>query len=207
MTTKSVELTSLALIAGALLFLVFWIISATESVSPGIPWPVALAIHGLQIITLGTGLVMAMRLPISGRPRYLWLTGLGVAVLGTFIGLPLFAAGVLLVGTAAVLTPGYRAAGWSMIPGAALWLILFSRGAMIGNENYPPLTEPEQVLAMTGLVLIVVGLMTLGVITLRFGQAGPSGSSRSDSEELRASSQSTPATTAAPTTDIHTGES
>ena len=201
------RLTGLALIVGGLLFLFFWIFPASEATSLGVPWPLALGVHGVQILTLVTGLVLAVRLPVAGWPQYLWRVGLGIAAFGTFIGLPLFAAGVLLVGIGAVLTRGYRAAGLPMIPGAVLWLVLFSRGAMIGNEDYPPLTESEQVLAVSGLILIVMGLVTLGTLVLRTDQAGLPGSSRSDSLGLRTSSQSTPATTTAPTTNSHTGES
>jgi hypothetical protein len=207
MRHKASNLTGPALISGGLLFVVFWMVPATESAGLGLPWAVSLAVHGAQIITLGTGLVLAMRVPPPSLARYLWLAGLGVAAVGTFIGLPLFAAGVVLVGAACALTGGLRMAGLSMILGAVLWMVLFSTGAMIGNEDYPPLTGNEQRLAVGGLVLMATGLVTLGAQMMRWNQAAVPGSSMSGSEGLRTSSQSTPATTTAPATSCHTGES
>jgi len=168
MRSERSRLTGFALIAGCLMFFTFWIFSATEAEQTLIePWSLQLAFHGAQIITLITGLVLVSRLPIDGWPRHVWRAGAIVAAVGTPLGLPLFAGGILLMAVGAVSIPGLRVVGAVMIPGALFWLLLFSQGAMIGNEDYPPLTEPQQTLAVVGLVLIVTGLVVLGGLILR----------------------------------------
>ena len=72
-----------------------------------------------------------------------------------------------------------------MVPGAALWLLLFSQGAMIGNEDSPPLTGPEQALAVAGLILIVTGLIVLGGVVFR-SRAGGRISGRGEKRPERA---------------------
>jgi len=150
------------------MFFVFWVSAAADVEQTLIePWPLQLAFHGVQVITLIFGLLLVARLPVDGWPGHIWRVGAGVAAVGTPLGLPLFAAGILMMGVSAVFVPGLRVVGAALIPGATLWIVLFSRGAMIGNEDYPPLTGSELALAIGGLVLIVTGLVVLGGLILR----------------------------------------
>ena len=186
MRNDRVRLTGVALILGSLMFFVFWIFSATEAEQSLIePWPLQLAFHGAQIITLITGLVLVSRLPLTGWIRHVWRVGALAAAIGTPLGLPLFAGGVLSMGVSAAFVPGMRVVGAAMVPGAALWLLLFSQGAMMGNEDSPPLTEPEQALAVAGLVLIVTGLIVLGGVVFR-SRAGGRISGRGEKQPERA---------------------
>lgn len=166
------RVTGLALIVGGALFFTFWIFPATESQQGLIgPWPLQVAFHGAQIVTLATGFIRVARLPVVGWPSYPWRIGMIAATVGVAIGFPLFVAGILLIGVGAAATPGFRVAAVPLIPGALLWAALMVGGGTIGNSDKPPLDETQQILAVSGLVLIVTGLMLLGAVIWHAGRS------------------------------------
>jgi hypothetical protein len=203
------RLGGLALIWGATLFFVFWIFSATESEQSLIePWPpLQVAFHGAQIFTLVAGLVVTLSLPMVGWSRQVWRIGVMAAIIGTPISLQVFAGGLLLMGIAALFTPALRVAAVPMVLGSTLWIVLFSRGAIIGNEDAPPLGEVDRYLAVIGLGLITVGLVLLGALVRRAGQTGSGSFDPRGPDGLLTTSQSTPPTVTTPATINQVGES
>ena len=152
--------------AGGVLSFTFWIFPALELQGLDI-WPVALAIHGAQIFSVGLGLALVpSRLDLEGPVKTVAMTGIVMAILGSGTSLGVFAAGLIILAIVIAQAPRVRLPAALLISGGVLWLALVLGGGVIGNEDAPALDALQRVLAIAGLTLIAAGLVTLGGMVL-----------------------------------------
>lgn len=81
---------------------------------------------------------------------------------GMLLSQVLMAAGLVIVGVVQM-RDRHPYAGGSMTAGGSLWAAVYAAGGSIGNEDNPPLDGMLRVVAMSGLALIVVGLVVPGI--------------------------------------------
>jgi len=160
-----------SLVMGSFAFLIFWG-TAPTSLDDTIPWPLALAVHGMSIVLLSIGLVLTARYvtqPIVGYR--VTRVGAAVAIAGLLtvfplipVGFGIFAVGLVLAGRdrigAVVATAG----------SVALLATYVLGGARVGMEDTPELSDGLRVAFQVSVLLIVVGLAIVGLGEIRRDQ-------------------------------------
>jgi hypothetical protein len=172
--TKRASVAGSALLLGAVMLFMFWINSVRDSDDSiiSMPWPAQVAFHGVMNLLLAAGLVwFSMHLNLAGWQRVTWQVGAGMAAVGVWINYPLMTAGLVLIGVAEIASGRYRTGGWALISGSLCWFAVWLRGARFDSEDSLPLDSLERLLSTAGLVLLVVGIVTMGINGLRTRQA------------------------------------
>jgi hypothetical protein len=161
---RSEKWTGVAAAAGGLGFAGFWIGSLMKVEL--VPWPVALAWHGLVILLLTVGAIGIHR-SAKGSQSQTWIGWLGVALVavGQMFSLEITMLGFLVFGAAVVMAPRLsRWGGWLLALGAVGFLVTTAiNGPFWGEPNpRPPLVPGLTFVA--SLLLIALGWIFVGVL-------------------------------------------
>lgn len=147
--------------------MIFWG-AAPTSVNDAIPWPVALAVHGMSISLLSIGLVLTARYvtqPIVGS----WVTraGAAVAIAGLLTVFPLIPVGFGIFAIGLVLAGRDRIGAVVATAGSVVLLATYVLGARVGMEDAPELSDGLRVAFQVSVLLIAVGLVIVGLGEIR----------------------------------------
>ena len=156
-----------SLVLGSFAFLIFWG-AAPTSVNDAIPWPVALAVHGMSMVLLSIGLVLTARYvtqPIVGS----WVTraGAAVAIAGLLTVFPLIPVGFGIFAVGLVLAGRDRIGAVVATAGSVVLLATYVLGARVGMEDAPELSDGLRVAFQVSVLLIAVGLVIVGLGEMR----------------------------------------
>ncbi len=168
--------------AGGLGFAGFWIGSLLKVEL--VPWPVALAWHGLVILLLTVGAIGIHR-SAKGSQTQTWLGWLGVALIavGQMISLEIAMLGVLLFGATVAVAPRLSQWGGVLLGLGAVGFLVTTviNGPFWGDPNPSPSLIPGLAFGAS-LLLIALG-PSERVIAERFPSSSSSCSRRSDRVE------------------------
>jgi hypothetical protein len=149
---------------GGLGFAGFWIGSLLKVEL--VPWPVALAWHGLVIVLLTIGAIGIHRFA-QGSKMQTWLGWLGVALVavGQLFALEITMIGFLVVGSAVATAPGLSRWGGGLLALGAIGFLATTavNGPFWGEPNPTPSLVPGVTFGVS-LVLIAIGWVILGVL-------------------------------------------
>jgi hypothetical protein len=162
-----------SLVLGSFAFLIFWG-AAPLSVNDAIPWPVALAVHGMSIVLLSIGLVLTARYvaePIAGSR--VTRAGAAVAIAGLLAVLPLIPVGFGIFAVGLVLAGRDRIAAVVVAAGSVVLLATYVFGARVGVEDAPELSDGLRVAFQVSVLFIAIGLVIVGLGELRRVQRPP----------------------------------
>ena len=152
-----------AAVAGGLGFAGFWIGSLLKVEL--VPWPVALAWHGLVIVLLTIGAIGILR-SARGSEMQTWLGWLGVALVavGQLFALEITMIGFLVFGAAAVIAPHLSRWGGGLLALGAIGFLATTvvNGRFWGEPNPTPSLVPGLTFGVS-LLLIAIGWVILGV--------------------------------------------
>lgn len=174
--TRSAPLGGWALIVGGITFGAFWGVSPASN--DELPWFVGLAVHGVSILALLTGLLtlaVATRTQPSGRAIG---GGAIVAAAGLLVVFPLLPAGLAMMGWGLWRDGWPRTATLTMLAGStALLALVIWRYATVGEaiagvEGAPPLSIGPAIVFVVTVVATAAGLVMIGLVRLR-GRALP----------------------------------
>lgn len=154
----------MAAAAGGVGFAGFWIGSLLKI--EVVPWPVALAWHGLVILLLAVGAIGIHRSAL-GSQMQIWLGWLGVALAtaGQAFSLELTMVGSLIFGATVVTAPSLpRWGGGLLALGAIAFLVTaVINGPFWGEPNPSPPPIPGLMFAAS-LITIAFGWIVLGLL-------------------------------------------
>ena len=150
--------------AGGLGFAGFWIGSLLKVEL--VPWPVALAWHGLVILLLTVGAIGVHR-SAKGSQTQTWLGWLGVALIavGQMISLEIAMLGFLLFGATVAVAPRLSQWGGVLLGLGAVGFLVTTviNGPFWGDPNPSPSLIPRLAFSAS-LLLIALGWIVLGVL-------------------------------------------
>jgi hypothetical protein len=163
-----------ALIVGGLAFALFWAgAAASTTFDVDLPWFAGLAVHGISIVTLVTGLVLLALSTLRAPSGRIIAVGAGVAVLGLLMVFPLFPAGLAVV-AAGLLRDGWpREVAMTTLVGALgllalmVWRYVTIGEAIAGDEGAPPLETVPAIAYVVTVVITAAGVVMLGGIRRR----------------------------------------
>jgi hypothetical protein len=171
-TARPAPIGGWSLIVGGAAFGAFWAVSPT-SIDDVLPWIAGLAVHGVSIVALATGLLLLAFAALRG-PSGRWIAaGAGVAILGLLTVFPLFPAGL------AVVAWGLWRDGWpriatvpTLVGASGLLILAVGRyvavgAAIAGDEGAPGLAPTLAAAFVATIVLTAAGLIGLGVVRRR----------------------------------------
>jgi hypothetical protein len=156
------------LLLGSVAFLVFWMNSVLfddQFYGYDLPWVLELAIHGCSILFLTIGLGGLMRDANAHGEPLLVIATPAIAIVGLFTILPLFFAGMGVLGLATVARRRVASADLLLILGAVLFLAAWITGARPGFEDAPTLSRWQELLAGSGVTFTAVGCAGSSVST------------------------------------------
>ena len=153
----------LSLIVGATAFLYFWG-TAPTFINDITPWPVSLAVHGVSLVLLSTGLIW-VALQVSEPVVGSWVTraGAGVGIAGLLTVFPLIPLGFGIFSVGLVLAGRDRIGPTVATAGSAVLLAAVVLGARVGMEDAPELSDGLRVAFQAGVLLIAAGLVIVGL--------------------------------------------
>ncbi len=160
---RSTNWAGVAAVAGGLGFAGFWVGSLLKVEL--VPWPVALAWHGLVIVLLTMGAIGIHR-TTGGSEMQTWLGWLGVALVavGQLFALEITMIGFLVFGAAVVMAPRLSRWGGGLLALGALGFLATTvvNGPFWGEPNPTPSLVPAVTFGVS-LLLIAIGWVILGV--------------------------------------------
>ncbi len=160
---RSTNWAGVAAVAGGLGFAGFWIGSLLKVEL--VPWPVALAWHGLVIALLTVGGIGVHR-SAGGSEVQAWLGWLGVALVavGQLFALEVTMIGFLFFGAAVVMAPRLSRWGGGLLALGAIGFLVTTvfNGPFWGEPNPTPSLVPAVTFGVS-LLLIAIGWVILGV--------------------------------------------
>ena len=160
---RSKNWAGVAAIAGALGFAGFWIGSLLKVEL--VPWPVALAWHGLVIVLLTIGAIGIHRsAPGSEMQTWLGWLGVGLVAVGQLFALEITMIGFLVFGSAVVMSPRPSPWGGGLLALGAIGFLATTvvNGPFWGEPNPTPSLVPALTFGVS-LVLVAIGWVILGV--------------------------------------------
>ena len=147
-----------ALVVGALAFGIFW---ESTLFDIGIPWVIALSIHGLSFVAIPFGLIQLERSAATGGTPMGW-SGVALVIVGGFASFVLLAVGLSLLAVSLWIKPGWRAVPSVLIAGSITLLLSYLLGARVGTEDAPDPSSEAAVLFGAAGFLIPIGLVLIG---------------------------------------------
>ncbi len=164
---KGYRIGAWSLVLGSCAFLIFWG-AAPTSVNDTIPWPLALAVHGMSIVLLSIGLVLTARYvtqPIAGYR--MTRAGAAVAIAGLLIVFPLIPVGLGIFAVGLVLAGRDRIGAVVATAGSVVLLATYVLGSRVGMEDAPEPSDGLRVAFQVSVLLIAVGLVIVGLGEIR----------------------------------------
>lgn len=156
-----------ALSIGAGAFALFWDLAPT-ALNDELPWMVTLAIHGVSLVSLVTGLILLMRdFRVLSAGTLIARMGLIIAVVGLLTVFPLIPVGFLLLAVGLLLVRVHRVAAFILGVGSVALLLSVVAGARVGMEDAPTLSGAATAWFQVSVWLIAAGLATIGGSQLR----------------------------------------
>ena len=161
---RSEQWIGVAAAAGGLGFAGFWIGSLLKVEL--VPWPVALAWHGLVILLLTVGAIGIQR-SAKGSQTQTWLGWLGVALVpvGQMFSLEITMLGFLVFGPAVAMAPQLSRWGGALLALGATGFLATTviNGPFWGDPNPSPSLIPGLTFGAS-LLLIALGWIVVGVL-------------------------------------------
>ena len=164
---------AILLAGGAVAFGAFWVTDVVTSGVGGLPWTLSLAVHGLGVMGLATGLgLLAAEIGEPAAARNALVTGTVATTVGLVAWIPALVAGFGLVAL------GLWRAGWSRVlvgfvtAGAAgLAVALVSRYRIAGNpilgEGAPPWDAWSRTWFVGSVVVLSAAMIGIAASLLR----------------------------------------
>jgi len=160
---RSTNWAGVVAVVGGLGFAGFWIGSLAKVEL--VPWPVALAWHGLVIVLLTIGAI-GIHPTARGSKMQTWLGWLGLALVavGQLFALEITMTGFLVFGAAVVMAPRRSRWGGGLLALGAIGFLATTvvNGRFWGEPNPTPSLIPAVTFGVS-LLLIAIGWVILGV--------------------------------------------